>query len=364
MIKFLSKIRLWIAFASAAIIHLGIFGIKARGLQCPAYSCNGCPWASFACPVGVSAYQSALGRFPAAALSFLILTGILVGRLVCGFLCPMGLIQDLVHRIPSPRCHLPRWTRYLKYGVLVFLVFLFPYLMGVGVSGYLKLTGAEIIAEDNELKAVIQVLNISKKEISSPVLSLSFKEEGLDETMTRTFDGIKIAPGESRTLPGVTLPEGLTMDTLISISSPQTSPRQSIPVSYLYFCKLCPFGTLTAALPAYLAPGGAAVPSIYRWQTARFVILLALLVLTVFVSRPFCQSLCPLGALYALLNRFTLFGINFDRSRCIDCRACSKVCPMDLDVTKEAGGPECIECGDCIKSCPKNALRRTMTLKK
>ena len=82
-----------------------------------------------ACPLG--SLQAALGkrgRFPAYVLGTLLLFGVLLGRLVCGFLCPFGLLQDLLDRVPLPKLKVPKRLdkplRYLKYAVLVLLVVL------------------------------------------------------------------------------------------------------------------------------------------------------------------------------------------------------------------------------------------------
>ena len=106
-----------------------IYQGKSKVLCVPGLNCYSCPGALGACPVG--ALQAALtkrGRFPAYALGTLLLFGVVLGRLVCGFLCPFGLVQDLLHRVPLPKLKLPRRLdrplRYLKYAVLVLLVLL------------------------------------------------------------------------------------------------------------------------------------------------------------------------------------------------------------------------------------------------
>lgn len=102
---------------------------KSKVLCVPGLNCYSCPGALGACPVG--ALQAALtkqGRFPAYVLGTLVLFGVLLGRLACGFLCPFGLLQDLLHRVPLPKAKVPKWLdkplRYLKYAVLVLLIVL------------------------------------------------------------------------------------------------------------------------------------------------------------------------------------------------------------------------------------------------
>ncbi len=105
-----------------------IFRGKSKLLCVPGLNCYSCPGALGACPLG--SLQAALAQrspFPAYVLGTLVLFGALLGRLVCGFLCPFGLLQDLLSRIPL-KIKVPRWLdrplRYLKYVVLILLILL------------------------------------------------------------------------------------------------------------------------------------------------------------------------------------------------------------------------------------------------
>lgn len=70
--------------------------------------------------------------------------------------------------------------------------------------------------------------------------------------------------------------------------------------------------------------------------------------------RTWC-TFCPMGTLQRAFggNRYQL---RFDRSKCVDCGICNKVCPMGLSVNKISKKPDCIKCWRCIESCPKKAL--------
>lgn len=100
----------------------------------PGLNCYSCPGALGACPVG--SFQAALTgtspHFPAYVLGFLLFFGALAGRLVCGWLCPFGLVQDLLHKIPGvkKRKNLPGHSVLLrlKYVVLAALVVILPLL--------------------------------------------------------------------------------------------------------------------------------------------------------------------------------------------------------------------------------------------
>ncbi|MBO4377928.1 MAG: 4Fe-4S binding protein, partial [Clostridia bacterium] len=81
----------------------------------PGLNCYSCPGAVGACPLG--ALQNALAsvhtRAPYYILGILMLFGLIFGRTVCGFLCPVGLIQELLHRIPTPKLKKNRVTHAL-----------------------------------------------------------------------------------------------------------------------------------------------------------------------------------------------------------------------------------------------------------
>lgn len=99
------------------------------GVCAPVFYCHGCPLATMACPIGVLVNFSTLRVFPFLALGILGLVGTIGGRLVCGWLCPFGMIQDLLYKIPTKKIKIPRAFNYAKYGILVGLVFAVPYFL-------------------------------------------------------------------------------------------------------------------------------------------------------------------------------------------------------------------------------------------
>ena len=101
----------------------------SKALCLPGLNCYSCPGALGACPLG--ALQSALSgtvlRVPFYVLGCLVLMGILFGRMICGWLCPFGLIQELLFRLPGPKLRKGQWSvrlSQLKYlwGVLLILL--------------------------------------------------------------------------------------------------------------------------------------------------------------------------------------------------------------------------------------------------
>ena len=107
-----------------------IYRGKGKNVCVPGLNCYSCPAASGACPIG--AFQAVAGsskfRFSYYISGFLILLGVLLGRLICGFLCPFGWFQELLHRIPTRKFSTKklRPLTYLKYVILLVMVVLLP----------------------------------------------------------------------------------------------------------------------------------------------------------------------------------------------------------------------------------------------
>ena len=101
---------------------------KLKTICAPGLNCYSCPSATGACPIG--AFQAVVGsskfKFTYYITGFFILLGVLLGRFICGFLCPFGWFQDLLHKIPSKKLSTAKLKpmRYLKYAVLVIFVIL------------------------------------------------------------------------------------------------------------------------------------------------------------------------------------------------------------------------------------------------
>jgi ferredoxin-type protein NapH len=245
----------------------GIYRGPTKRVCVPGLNCYSCPGAAGACPIGslqavIGGRQRNVSYYVTGAI---LLFGVLFGRLICGFLCPFGLVQDLLHKLPSPKPRLPRrLDRPLRWGKYV------------------------------SLAAV------------------------------------------------VTLPALLTDP--FGIGDP-------------VFCKyVCPAGTLEGGIPILLHNETlrSAVGFLFSWKMG---ILLAVVLASVLLYRPFCKYLCPLGAAYGLLNRCSLYRMEVDPGVCTGCGACSRRCKMGVDVTGNINSPECIRCGACQSVCRAGAIR-------
>lgn len=75
------------------------------------------------------------------------------------------------------------------------------------------------------------------------------------------------------------------------------------------------------------------------------------------VERPWCKYLCPYGALLGLTNFFRIFRLQRKESSCIHCKACDRVCPMNIQIsaTEVVRDHQCISCLECASdsACPK-----------
>lgn len=236
----------------------------------PGLNCYSCPAAGFACPIG--ALQAVNGSrqfsFSFYVVGLLLAFGVLLGRAVCGWLCPFGLIQELIHKIPSPKRKLKKGFLYVKYIVLVVFVLILP----VAVTDYM----------------------------------------------------------------GMGKPA---------------------------FCQyICPAGTLEGGLSLLLAHESLrkAVGSLF---SLKMTILVLTLIGCVFFYRFFCRTLCPLGAIYGLFNKISIFHLEVDRHKCVGCGKCKDVCGMEVDPVQTPNAAECIRCGACVDVCPTGAVCLTCRTK-
>jgi ferredoxin-type protein NapH len=122
-----------------------------------------------------------------------------------------------------------------------------------------------------------------------------------------------------------------------------------------FFCKVCPAGSLFAALPAPLF-----YPSLVGQLGPFFYVHLLTLLATIFVvfqaSRFWCRYACPVAPI-GVFNRLSLFTVSLDPTNCTECLQCLDACPMGLRKLGDIGhSSDCILCGKCVEACPTDAL--------
>lgn len=273
--KMRERLRLWVQIVFAALTNGYLYGIltgqiytgPTKAVCVPGLNCYSCPGALGACPIG--SLQAVLGSrkfgFSFYVTGFLLLFGSLLGRLVCGWLCPFGLAQDLFYRIPflRKRKNLPghRYLIWGKYLILILFVILLP------------LTAVDMV-------------------------------------------------GQGRP----------------------------------WFCQyICPSGTLMAGLPLVLSQEALreAAGVLFAWKMG---ILLLMILLSLWVYRPFCKYICPLGAVYGLFHPVSLYRLGVKESACIHCGKCQGSCPAEIPVWEQPNSRECIRCGKCVRACPTGAI--------
>lgn len=243
-----------------------IYKGESKAVCVPGLNCYSCPAAVFSCPLGaMQAVGGAMGfQFSFYAAGFLVIVGTLLGRAVCGFLCPFGLLQELINHLPLPKIRLRKSLAYGKYVLLALFVLYLP-------------------------------------------------------VHWRDYAGTG-APA---------------------------------------FCEyICPAGTLEAGLPLLAAHPEfrQALGGLFAWK---MLILLAVLLGSMLHYRFFCKTLCPLGAIYGLLNRISVYRLQVDPGRCTNCGSCRMACRMGVDPLRNPDSAECIRCGECSGACPQNALTMT-----
>ncbi len=124
-----------------------IYEGKTKAVCVPGFNCYSCPGAVGACPLG--SIQNALAqshnRIGFYVIGIILLYGMLLGRTICGWLCPLGMIQELLHKIPTPKIPKSRITRaltYLKYVILAVFCAAVPmwygFTHGMAVPGFCK----------------------------------------------------------------------------------------------------------------------------------------------------------------------------------------------------------------------------------
>lgn len=128
----------------ASLVFANSFFLRGwKGFCYPVLNCWSCPSANFACPIGAlqnacsdagytvpgatNPVRAVLAALPVYALGTLLLFSSLFGRMMCGWLCPFGWLQEQVGRLRKAKAVLPQWLSYPRYLILVALVFVIPY---------------------------------------------------------------------------------------------------------------------------------------------------------------------------------------------------------------------------------------------
>ena len=125
-----------------------------------------------------------------------------------------------------------------------------------------------------------------------------------------------------------------------------------------FFCKLCPSGSLFAALPYRILHPNLPFGLFFYVHLLTLTILIPLFLLA---GRFWCSYLCPLAPIMGSFNSVSFLRIRLDPDKCIECGACLRDCPMNIQKLEDISfSSDCILCGRCVDSCPENALQMKM----
>lgn len=92
-----------------------------------------------------------------------------------------------------------------------------------------------------------------------------------------------------------------------------------------------------------------------------WVLLGLTLVSSVFIYRPFCKTVCPIGLILGWISKIPGASILAPQKSCISCKSCDVSCSINA-ITREnrtsvLDNQECIACGNCISGCNKDAMK-------
>lgn len=276
----------------------------------PVLNCYGGPLSVFACPMGSLQQIIGIHRIPFFIIGFFVIVGIVVGRMACAWVCPFGLIQDLLYKIKTFRLNLPKFAPVLT--------------MALFIIGYLF---AHIFMAN--LVLIWRILAVAGFVILGIVLDnlIKWKIEKFDITSIKYLVLIGVA---------------------VIFAYYTAEP---------WYCKLCPQGTLEAGIPLVLWDPVHQLRRLVGWlYYTKIGILTITLLLSIPIKRPFCRVACPIGALYAVFNKFSLVHLKLKKEECKVCRRCEKVCPMEIEVHENPNQLDCIRCFECVWHCSPRSV--------
>jgi len=128
------------------------------------------------------------------------------------------------------------------------------------------------------------------------------------------------------------------------------------------FCKICPAGSLFAAIPQRFVSTEFSFGTFFYVHLATLAVVLVLFVL---VGRFWCRFLCPMGAVLGLFNPVSILKMRVDFDRCNHCEECLGVCPAKIEKLEDIEScTDCTRCGRCMESCRADAIKISASLKR
>ena len=93
--------------------------------------------------------------------------------------------------------------------------------------------------------------------------------------------------------------------------------------------------------------------------------IIIVLIMSLFIYRPFCQFVCPFGLVSWIAERFSIARVQVDHNNCTKCGACIRACPVDAAkglVEKSKMPADCFSCARCLNICPDDAIHYKFVL--
>jgi ferredoxin-type protein NapH len=166
-----------------------------------------------------------------------------------------------------------------------------------------------------------------------------------------------ISPFKGRWFCGNLCPRGSFIDFWVS----KISRKKKIPASLRSLWVRIPIFFLLMGFMGYRIAG--TIGSLNTFEKIGMVFVIMCLVTTSVAAllgsylspRAWC-SFCPMGTAQRLLGG-KRYPLKLAKEKCINCKKCEKVCPMQLKICQDDAKPDCIKCGRCLSACPKDALQ-------
>lgn len=88
------------------------------------------------------------------------------------------------------------------------------------------------------------------------------------------------------------------------------------------------------------------------------ITLVVVVAMVVTRGRLWCNTVCPVGGLFSLLSRYSIFKIAISESKCVHCNKCTNACKSECIDHKnlKVDNSRCVVCFNCIEKCDKNAI--------
>ncbi|WP_022846633.1 MULTISPECIES: 4Fe-4S binding protein [unclassified Desulfurobacterium] len=119
----ISNLAVWNFFSGK--LYTGIL----KAIPFPSMNCYACPASVFSCPIGTLSHLMVMAKFPFYTLGILGSVSLPFGRWICGWICPFGLLQDMLYKIPTPKVRMPKKLELIKFAMLLFPVLILPYFL-------------------------------------------------------------------------------------------------------------------------------------------------------------------------------------------------------------------------------------------